>query len=212
MSAKTLVGTGQIGFIGLHWTARPMELASVRSNTPNSLQRSAISRLRPQVTRCLRNQPPTSHIKKLHFKLRITQAVYLYSMSIKAHTIHNRVLIMARKPHLVLPSCLFPADVPYTSHILLMFPLAPFALQQRNDVLCVVRDDSYKQDKFCWGIIRPPCSWTMYLAYQVGGIQRIWTIKYSLESQVTQTREGLRWWDQAAAVNYRPDLSSERAL
>jgi hypothetical protein len=60
--------------------------------------RSAASRLRPQVARCLRNQPPTSNIKKLHFKLRITQAVYLQSVSIKAHTTYNRVLIVARAP------------------------------------------------------------------------------------------------------------------
>jgi hypothetical protein len=46
--------------------------------------RSAVSRLRPQVAHCLRNQPPTSNIKKLHFKLRVTQVVYLQSVSIKA--------------------------------------------------------------------------------------------------------------------------------
>jgi hypothetical protein len=51
---------------------------------------SAVSRLRPQAARCLRNQPPTNNIKKL----RITQVVYLQSVSIKAHTIHNRVLIV----------------------------------------------------------------------------------------------------------------------
>jgi hypothetical protein len=59
---------------------------------------SAVSRLRLQVARCLRNQPPTSSIKKLHFKLRITQVVYLQSLSIKAHTIYNRVLIVVRAP------------------------------------------------------------------------------------------------------------------
>jgi hypothetical protein len=34
---------------------------------------SAVNLLRPQVARCLRNQPPTSNIKKLHFKLRIAK-------------------------------------------------------------------------------------------------------------------------------------------
>jgi hypothetical protein len=71
----------------------------VQSNTPNSLQRSAVSRLWPQVARCLRNQPPTSYIKKLHFKLRITQVVYSQSVSIKVYTIYNRVLIVAQAPH-----------------------------------------------------------------------------------------------------------------
>jgi hypothetical protein len=62
--------------------------------------RSAVSRLRPQVARCLCNQPPTSNIKKLHFKLRITQVMYLQSVSIKAYTIYNRVLIVARAPQI----------------------------------------------------------------------------------------------------------------
>jgi hypothetical protein len=39
---------------------------------------------------------------------------------------------------------------------------------------------------------------------QVRGVSRIWTIKYGLESREIQTR--------AATVNYRPILSSERAL
>jgi hypothetical protein len=43
------------------------------------------------------------------------------------------------------------------------------------------------------------------------GVSRIGTIKYGLESRGTQTREGLRWQGQAATVNYRPILSSERA-
>jgi hypothetical protein len=43
-----------------------------------------------------------------------------------------------------------------------------------------------------------------------GGISG--TLKYGLESRGTQTREGLRWRGSPAIVNYRPVLSSERAL
>jgi hypothetical protein len=50
------------------------------------------------------------------------------------------------------------------------------------------------------------------LAFQVGGVSRIGTIKYGLESRGTQTRAGLHWRGPAATVNYRPVLSSERAL
>jgi hypothetical protein len=50
------------------------------------------------------------------------------------------------------------------------------------------------------------------LALQVGGVSRIGTIKYGLESRGTQTRAGLRWRRPVATVNYRPVLSSERAL
>jgi hypothetical protein len=50
------------------------------------------------------------------------------------------------------------------------------------------------------------------LALQVWGISRIGTIKYGLESRWTQTQAGLRWRGLAATVNYRPVLSSERAL
>jgi hypothetical protein len=49
-------------------------------------------------------------------------------------------------------------------------------------------------------------------ALQVGGVSRIWIIKYGLESSGTQTREGLHWRGSAATVNYRTVLSSERAL
>jgi hypothetical protein len=48
------------------------------------------------------------------------------------------------------------------------------------------------------------------LALQVGGVSRIETIKYDLESRGPQTREGLRW--RGPPVNYRPVVSSERAL
>jgi hypothetical protein len=48
------------GFIGLHWTARPIERASVKNNTPNSLQRDAVSRLQPQVARPSQRRQPTS--------------------------------------------------------------------------------------------------------------------------------------------------------
>jgi hypothetical protein len=41
------------------------------------------------------------------------------------------------------------------------------------------------------------------LALQVGRVSRIGTIKYGLESQVTQTRAGLRWREPATTVNYR---------
>jgi hypothetical protein len=50
------------------------------------------------------------------------------------------------------------------------------------------------------------------LALQVGGVSRIETIKYGIESRETQTRVGLRWLRPAVTVNYRPVLSSERAL
>jgi hypothetical protein len=50
------------------------------------------------------------------------------------------------------------------------------------------------------------------LSLQVRGVSRIETIKYGLESRGTQTREGLRWRRPAAAVNYRPVLSSENDL
>jgi hypothetical protein len=45
-----------------------------------------------------------------------------------------------------------------------------------------------------------------------GGVLRIGTMKYGLEFRGTQTRAGLRWRSPAAIVNYRPVLSSERAL
>jgi hypothetical protein len=50
------------------------------------------------------------------------------------------------------------------------------------------------------------------LALQVRGVSRIGTLKYGLESRETQTRVRLRWRGPAATVNYRPVLSSERAL
>jgi hypothetical protein len=50
------------------------------------------------------------------------------------------------------------------------------------------------------------------LALQVGGVSRIGTIEYVLESRETQTQAGLRWREPAAIINYRPILSSERAL
>jgi hypothetical protein len=50
------------------------------------------------------------------------------------------------------------------------------------------------------------------LALQVGGVSRIGTIKYGLKSRGSQILAGLRWRGPAATVNYRPILSSERAL
>jgi hypothetical protein len=50
------------------------------------------------------------------------------------------------------------------------------------------------------------------MALQVAGVSRIGTKKYGLESRGTQTRAGLRWWELAATVNYRPVFSSKRAL
>jgi CobQ-like glutamine amidotransferase family enzyme len=47
-------------------------------------------------------------------------------------------------------------------------------------------------------------------ALQVGGVSKIGTIKYGLESRETQTLEGLHWRGTAATVNYGPILSSER--
>jgi hypothetical protein len=38
------------------------------------------------------------------------------------------------------------------------------------------------------------------LALQVGGVSRIWKIKYGLESRRTQTRAGLHWQVPAATV------------
>jgi hypothetical protein len=51
-----------------------------------------------------------------------------------------------------------------------------------------------------------------YLALQVGGVSRIGTIKYGLESHGTKTREGLCWQEPVATVIYRPVHSSERVL
>jgi hypothetical protein len=50
------------------------------------------------------------------------------------------------------------------------------------------------------------------LAFQAGGVSRIETIKYDVQSRGTQTRAGLLWRGPAATVNYRSVLSSERAL
>jgi hypothetical protein len=77
----------------------------VKSNTPSSFPNSnAVSRLQLQ-SPGHRNQPPTSNIKELHLKPRITQVVYLQSMSIKVHTICNRTLIVRIPPHkLVTPT------------------------------------------------------------------------------------------------------------
>jgi hypothetical protein len=50
------------------------------------------------------------------------------------------------------------------------------------------------------------------LALQVGGFSRIGKIVYGLEFRGTQTRAGLRWRGPVVTVNYRPILSSERAL
>jgi hypothetical protein len=77
-------GTSRInslsGFIGLHWTARPIERSSVKSNTPSSLPSSnAVSRLQLQ-SPGHRNQPPTSNIKEL----RIMQVVYLQERANKS--------------------------------------------------------------------------------------------------------------------------------
>jgi hypothetical protein len=52
----------------------------------------------------------------------------------------------------------------------------------------------------------------MALVIQVGGVSRIGTIKYGLESRGTKTRAGLCWQGPAATVNYRPVLSPEREL
>jgi hypothetical protein len=50
------------------------------------------------------------------------------------------------------------------------------------------------------------------LALHVGGVSRIGTIKYGLESCGTQTLAGLQWQGPAATANYRPVLSLERVL
>jgi hypothetical protein len=50
------------------------------------------------------------------------------------------------------------------------------------------------------------------LALQVGEVSRIEAIKFGLESRGTETRAELRWRKPAATVNYRPVLSSVRAL
>jgi hypothetical protein len=44
------------------------------------------------------------------------------------------------------------------------------------------------------------------LDLQIGGVSRIGTRKYGLESRRTHTRAGLRWRGPAATVNYRPVL------
>jgi hypothetical protein len=50
------------------------------------------------------------------------------------------------------------------------------------------------------------------LPLQFGLVSRIETIKYGLESPGTQTQSGLRCRGPVVIVNYRPLLSSERAL
>jgi hypothetical protein len=50
------------------------------------------------------------------------------------------------------------------------------------------------------------------LALQVEGVSGIGIIKYGLESGGTHTPAGLRCRGPAETVNYRPVLSSERAL
>jgi hypothetical protein len=96
------VGTIQInslsGFIGLHRTARFTKQASVKSNTPSSLQAATPSADFNYKSPGHRNQPQTSDIKELRITLRITRVVYLQSVSIKAHTIVNRVSIVAQAP------------------------------------------------------------------------------------------------------------------
>jgi hypothetical protein len=83
-------------------TSHPANAApSADFDHKSSGHRSAVSR----------NQPPTSNIKKLHFKLCITQVVYLQSVSIKAHTIYNRVLIVG-----IPPPQIGDPDVIYTRH------------------------------------------------------------------------------------------------
>jgi hypothetical protein len=55
------------GFIGLHWTARPIERASVKSNTPSSLPSSnAVSPLQLQLPGH-HNQLPTNNSKSFYW-------------------------------------------------------------------------------------------------------------------------------------------------
>jgi hypothetical protein len=60
---------------------------------------NAVSRLQLQLPGH-RNQPSTSNIKELRLKLRIMQDVCLQSVSIKVHTICNRVLIVVQASHM----------------------------------------------------------------------------------------------------------------
>jgi hypothetical protein len=84
-SAKTLVGTGQInppassGCTEQHAPSSGPQCRATLPTVSNAApsadfgykspgHRNAVSRLRLQVARCLRNQPPTSNIKKIHFR------------------------------------------------------------------------------------------------------------------------------------------------
>jgi hypothetical protein len=62
------------------------------------------------------------------------------------------------------------------------------------------------------GITGPPCYKYADLAFHFGDVSSFETIEYVLGSYGIQTRAGLRWRGPAATVNYRPVLSSERAL
>jgi hypothetical protein len=65
------------GFMGLHWTARLTKRASVKSkHTPSSLQAATPSAEFNCKSPGHRNRPPTSNIKELRLKFRITQVVF----------------------------------------------------------------------------------------------------------------------------------------
>jgi hypothetical protein len=53
-------------------------------------------------------------------------------------------------------------------------------------------------------------TWPSRLA-RGGGGPKIETVKHGHEYRMARTRERLHWRGPAATVNYRPDLSSERA-
>jgi hypothetical protein len=94
-------------FIGLHWTARLIKRVSVKSkHTPSSLHAATPSADFNYKSPGNHNQPPTSNIKELRLKLRITQVVYLQSASIKMHTICRWALIDGLSPTLQL-TCKF---------------------------------------------------------------------------------------------------------
>jgi hypothetical protein len=84
-------------------------LSEEQAHSQQSPSSNAVSRPQPQLSQPSQRRQPTSITsrplppqptgipsphRQLRLKLRITQAVYLQSMSIKAHTIHNRVLIV----------------------------------------------------------------------------------------------------------------------
>jgi hypothetical protein len=115
----------QLHRASLNSTPHQASLSEEQAHSQQSSSSNAVSRPQPQLSRPSQRRQPTSITSRpLHpqptgippphrehrLKLRITRAVYLQNVSIKAHTIHNRALIVR------IPSPQFVPRDPSTDH------------------------------------------------------------------------------------------------